>query len=234
MNPAIAFVIGAFRDWISLFTAPLQNWGMLWIIIPVYLGWAFTEFYQEKKGTSYGNAISNGIIVLWVGIDWARTTFNIMQEKGFGLDSVLLTKLFISALMFAYGLLIITHAIKAKKASFYIGKIRLVTYIIVMFTPIFYDAVHLTFSVLLAVILFFPLFYIFIEILDFLIPDPKALREDLGENSADEGFKGFQASGYPAQSYQNQIPKQYPYQRYPQYQNYPQYYQQNYQQGKRL
>ncbi len=206
----LEFLASAFKDWISLFAAPAGNWDMLWILVPVYLGWAFTEFYQEKKGTSYGNAISNGIIVLWVGVDWARTTFNLARSTGF--DSVLMTKFFISSLMFAYGLLIIVHAMSTKSTTFYIGKIRLVTYIIVMFTPLFYDVVHLSFQVLFAIIAFFPLYYLIVEVLDRLVPDPKALTEDMGKKE----FEDLGRPDYPYQ-YQPRYPQQYPY-RYPYYQ----------------
>lgn len=216
----LTFFIDLFKDWISLFASPIHNVDMLWILIPVYLGWAFTEFYQEKKGTSYGNAISNGIIVLWVGIDWARTTFNLAKVTT-GVSSLLMTKFFISGLMFAYGMLIIVHAINTKSTSFYIGKIRLVTYIIVMFTPVFYDVVPLSFSVLLAIVLFFPLYYLIIEVLDFIVPDPQALREDIGKKD------DFTDTSFPEQPYQQQYPPagQYQRQAYSQYQtpNYQNY-----------
>ncbi len=216
------FFISAFKDWLSLFMAPVHNWDMLWILIPVYLGWAFTEFYQEKKGTSYGNAVSNGIIVLWVGVDWTRNTFNLAMSAGF--SNLLLTKFFISALMFAYGLLIIVHAMGARASSFYIGKIRLVSYIIIMFTPLFYDVVHLTFSVLFAIIVFFPIYYLVIELIDMVIPDPKALTEDIGKGKSE-----FENIDRPIAPYQQQ------YGSYPQYgqynqQQYNQHYQ-NRQQG---
>lgn len=216
------FFIAAFKDWLSLFTAPFQNADMLWILIPVYLGWAFTEFYQEKKGTSYGNAISNGIIVLWVGIDWTRTTFNLLKGDNFVFTNLLITKLVISALMFAYGMLIIVHAISTRRTIFYIGKIRLVTYTVVMFTPVFYDAVHLTFTVLFAMVIFFPIFYLIVELLDLIIPDPKALNEDLGKNpqQGNQNYAPRQYYNYYQNPYyqQQQYYGRYPYQKYQNYQ----------------
>lgn len=212
----VDFFINAFKDWISIFTAPLQNVDMLWILIPVYLGWAFTEFYQEKKGTSFGNAVSNGIIVLWVGMDWTRTTFNLVRNGSFTANSFLYTKFAIAAVMFFYGLFIIVNAIKTSSKTSYLGRIRLVTYAILMFTPIFYDAIPITFSVIISMVIFFPLFYVIVEILDFIIPDPKALQEDLTKQQSEQQV---QLNQY--QQYGQQYPGYGQYYQYPQNQQYP-------------
>ena len=53
------------KTWFSLFAAPVYNLEMLWIIIPTYLNWIFADFFQEKKGTSLGNAISNAKVNLY-------------------------------------------------------------------------------------------------------------------------------------------------------------------------
>jgi hypothetical protein len=74
--------------WGAILIAPIMSPSLLWIIVPVWLSWFFSEFFQEKRSTSFGNAISNGVVPLWVGIDWTRflVTGLIEKEIAFSLD----------------------------------------------------------------------------------------------------------------------------------------------------
>ncbi len=159
----------------SLIAAPFQSFDMLWIIVPVYLNWVFTEIYQEKRGTSLGNAISNGVVALWVGIDWARTGVNAFIYVWWG---TLLPKLLIALLMVAYGLMIIIWGIKAKKTTKSIGRIREVTYFTLIFTPLIYGAVEFGWMVFLSAVIFFPIFYFLVELLLRLVPNPATYEEE--------------------------------------------------------
>ncbi len=164
--------------WGSLFIAPLKDLNMLWIIIPVYLAWIFTEFYQEKKGTSLGNAISNGVVVLWAGIDWARQIVSQLAQKTLLVSVDFFAKMFLAILVFIYGIMIIVEGTKGKKITMFIGRIREVTYVVLMLTPIFYGVVQFSFKVMFAIILFFPLFYGIVEIIDRVTPTPKTYEEE--------------------------------------------------------
>ena len=161
----------------SLIAAPFQSFDMLWIIVPVYLNWVFTEIYQEKHGTSLGNAISNGVVALWVGIDWARTSVNFFMDIK-PTWSALLLKLLISLIMVAYGLVIIIWGIKAKKTTRLIGRIREVTYFTFIFTPIIYGAIGLDWMIFLTAIIFFPIFYFLVELLLRFVPNPTTYEEE--------------------------------------------------------
>ncbi len=103
----LGYIGHLFNVWMSIFAAPMKNFEMLWIIIPIYLNWIFTEIYQEKKYTSLGNAISNGTVVLWVGIDWLRRSINLLvaKELVFGFDFTI--KILIAFIVLAYGISII-------------------------------------------------------------------------------------------------------------------------------
>jgi len=169
-----------FRDWLSLFYAPFRNTEMLWIIVPIYLSWVITEIYQEKRDTSFGNAISNGVVVLWVGIDWVRTTVRYFNEGGLDINSMFYVKICIGALVFIYGMLIMLLGIRGHKTVKYIARIREVSYILIVFTPLFYQPELMSFSVLLGILVFFPLFYFFVEFLDWITPDPKIYDLDEG------------------------------------------------------
>ena len=164
--------------WGSLFAAPLKDFNMLWIIIPLYLNWIFTEFYQEKKGTSFGNAISNGVTLLWVGADWGKTTVAAFTSGAIGLDATFAVKLAVALMTLAYGLLIIILGIRVQKVGHYLGRIRVVTYFALMLTPIFYGAVQPELLTITAILLFLPVFYLIVEVIDRLAPTPKAFEDE--------------------------------------------------------
>ena len=167
-----------FLHWLSIFAAPLKEPEMWWIIIPIWINWLFTEFFQEKHGTSFGNAISNGAIAIFASIDWTRYTYRIYTEgiiRSFTLGVFL--KIVASLGVFVYGLYVIMLGIRTHKLAFFIGRIRWVTYLLVMFTPIVYNVIKMNLYTLLAIIVFFPLYYWFIEIFDRITPEPRTYKQ---------------------------------------------------------
>lgn len=183
---AIIDILIYFKDifllWLTIFIAPLENLNMLWILLPVILNWGFTEFYQEKKGTSLGNAITNGVVALLVSVDWLKTTISLFTEKQIGIW-ILLAYIVIASLMAIYGVFIIIWGIKLKKRVKYIGRIREVTYLTLMFTPIIYGIIPLNLRVILGIIIYFPIFYFFVEVLDRIMPDPHTYEDEQKENN---------------------------------------------------
>lgn len=167
-------------SWFYLFYIPFTQLNIIWVIIPIYVNWIVTEIWQEKRFTAYGNAISNGVIVLWVGIDWGR---RLTESAQAGTESHMAVKVVITLLMLLYGLLIIVYGIKARDFIHYAGRVRVVTYFMLMFMPVMYDLVPATLSVFIRIFLFLPIFYFFVEFIDWLIPDPKTLDEDTARYS---------------------------------------------------
>jgi hypothetical protein len=166
------------KIWAFTFYVSFANLSTMWIIVPIWLSWFFAEIFQEKQGTSFGNAISNGVIPLWVGIDWIRqlTDQIIAGQIGFGV--LIVSKYFISAVVLAYGLMIIVLGIKGNPLVRYLGRIREVTYILVIFTPFIYGLIQPNYKYFMAIILFFPVFYYIIEIIDEFAPEPKIYKEE--------------------------------------------------------
>ena len=146
---------------------------MFWIIIPIWINWFFTEFYQEKKGTDFGNAVSNGAIAILAPIDWTRYVFRLLNEGQIIFTFNIFLKFFVSLAVFGYGAFVIIAGIKIKKIVFFIGKIRWITYILVMFTPIVYNVIKMDLYTLFTILLFFPLYYWVIEIFDRITPEPR-------------------------------------------------------------
>ncbi len=175
-------IVRAFVDWLQLFVAPLRNLDMLWIIVPIWGVWLFSEFYQEKKGTSFGNAISNGATMLFVGVDWTRHVISDLTSGSAVLGFKSVTLMALAAAVLVYGLSIIILGIKANRLVRLIGRVRETTYFMVMFSPIIYGVEGFTLRNAAIILAFFPVFYIIIEIIDRLLPTPRTFEEDEGAN----------------------------------------------------
>lgn len=179
--------------WLLIFAAPFEEPEMFWIMIPIWISWFFAEFFNEKHGTSAGNAISNGIIPIIASIDWIRYLFRLLSDGTLSFTLEIFLKFVLSIAVFVYGVFVTIAGIKAKKIVLYIGRIRWVTYVLVIVTPIIYNVIKLDLQTLLAVILFFPIYLGIIEIFDRITPEPKNYQQE------------------------EQYPQQYPQNRYEQY-----------------
>ena len=163
--------------WVSIFTAPFQEPEMFWIIIPIWINWFFTEFFIEKHGTTFGNAIGNGVIPILASIDWTRYLYRLFSEGIISFTFGVFIKFLLSILVFAYGVFVIIAGIKIKIIVFYIGRIRWITYVLIMITPIVYNVIKFDFQTFLAIALFFPLYWWIIEIFDRITPEPRVYQE---------------------------------------------------------
>ncbi len=171
----ISSFFGLLWFWLSLFAViPFQDVEVLWILVPIWINLIFTDFYQEKHGTNFGNAITNGSVMLWVGIDWIR--FIVRTTDAF--NSTLVLKLFFCFLAIILGILIIIEGVQGKKIVSFIGRVRETSYVMLVFSPVIYNLILPSWYYGLSIILFFPLFYFIFEMIDRLIPDPKIYDEE--------------------------------------------------------
>lgn len=178
------YIWNLFKLWLStIFVTPFQNIDMLWLLVPIWIAWFFAEFFQEKIGTSMGNAITNAVVILWGSIDCTRKTLQLMSEKILTNWMDLAMRFGFILLLFIYGAIIVILGWKGNKIIKYIGRVRVVTYVFAMFVPIFYNAIPFSIEHIIAALLFFPVFYFVIELIDHYTPNPKAITEDLEEAS---------------------------------------------------
>lgn len=161
----------------TLFVLPFKNPDMLWILVPLWLSWFFGEFFQEKLGTSFGNAISNAVIVLWAGVDCIRQTLYLMNAGE--IHDTIWIRFMLCGLLIIYGTIIIIYGTKTKDKVKRFGRIRDVTYAFAILVPVLYNAAPLTWEHFLAAVIFFPIFYYTIQIIDLKTPTPKALKKDM-------------------------------------------------------
>jgi len=188
----------------EILAAPIKNPDMLWILVPIYLNWVFTDYYQERKGTDFGNAITNGVVTIWVGMDWIRQS---LKDAVFNMT--LASKIGISVFFMIYGLIIMIESAKAKKIAHYIGRIREVSYFMIVMTPIFYQAIVFDWVTLVAILVFFPVFYFIAEAINRILPAPPGEEEtfgklpelgpetSFGEQPMQQGFQQQFQSSYP-------------------------------------
>ena len=198
---------GLLKDWLYIFAAPFIKYNVVWIIIPIWLSWFFGEFFQEKKGTSFGNAISNGAVPIFVGIDWARNLTTTVIENKLPIDTLVIVKYVICFLAVAYGIAVVIYGIKGKNFIHFLGRLRTMTYVLLVFTPVVYGIIDLNVEFIGIILLFFPLYYYIIEFIDIITPDPKVLSIDTAKPEQDIGLgpdMGFPPSEdfFPQQDYQ--------------------------------
>jgi hypothetical protein len=188
---------GLFTYWLWIFLIPFTSIESIWLIVPVWLSWFFAEFFQEKEGTSFGNAISNGVVPLWAGIDWMRQVTQALLTNDSPMGFMTFLKYFVSLVAVVFGLIIIIAGIKGRDYVHFAGRIRVVTYFVIMLTPLIYDLVRPNFNYFIAMLLFFPVFYIFIEFIDKKTPKPKAIAMDESERANSKN--NFQSDSYMQQ-----------------------------------
>lgn len=167
---------------------PASKLDVLYILVPVYINWLVNDYYQERKGTSLGNAAANGFVAVWVGIDWFRTMIPRMgYYTMFSFSWMFLAFKFLVAIaVLIYGITVMRYAIEGNPIAKKIGKIREISYICLVFTPFVYDLIKVkapTFMEFLptfiGVILFFPVFYFIVDyIMVEILPAPATEFEE--------------------------------------------------------
>ena len=161
--------------WLSLFfITPFQNFEVLWILIPIWLNLVVTDFYQEKHGTDLGNAVTNGVTILWVGIDWIR----FLLRNYLAFDGNFLLKIILCLCTIAWGIFITIQGIRGKKIVELVGRVREISYVMLVLTPFIYSIVEPSWTYLFSILLFFPLFYGIFELIDRSLPDPRTYQEE--------------------------------------------------------
>lgn len=167
-----------FEYWLSiLFVLPFRDYEILWILVPVWMNLFFTDFYQEKKGTDYGSAITNGVAMLWVGVDWIRFLIRALSGRGIPFSKVfssniLLLKFALSAFVLIIGVIIIVEGVKGIRFVRAVGRVRNTSYLLLVLSPVIYGLAQFSWKYVLAVAIFFPVYYFVIEAIDRIVPDP--------------------------------------------------------------
>ncbi|MCA9495337.1 MAG: hypothetical protein KC589_00185 [Nanoarchaeota archaeon] len=144
----------------------VQDSNFLWLIIPIFFIGIITDKYQEEFGTSIGNAISNGALIIFTGFSWlqlisSRTNFE---------NSFILSQIILSVFIIIYGFMIIASGFKTGEFGKTYGRIRVVTFMLIFFTIIIYVPLLYNFISIILYVLIFPFYYITITKLIKIMP----------------------------------------------------------------
>lgn len=180
----IDILISILSRGIEIFVAPFSNFELMWTVIPVYFQWFLTNTFQEKRGTAFGNAMVNGFVCVWVGLDWSKTLF---QEIVAGSSTIEAFRLVLSIALMMYGLIIFIEAFRGKKIVKYIGRVREVYYFVVVLTPVFYAIVPIDLITVGAILLGLPISYLISELFARKVPypggeEPEPIEEEIKMN----------------------------------------------------
>ncbi len=174
IGSAISGFFSLLLYWLSIFfVIPFKDIEVLWILIPIWINLIFADFFQEKRGTSLGNAVTNGAVQVWVGVDWIRYLVR-TQDK---LTSVLVGKYILCSIVIIVGLIIIIQGVKGVKLIKFIGRVRETSYVMLVCSPLIYNIIKFSWQYVISSIIFFPLFYYVFEMIDKRLPDPKTYAE---------------------------------------------------------
>ena len=154
----------------EIFSAPLRDLSILWLLTPIILFWIIMEIYfarykEEKLG--WNSALGYGLSMFWIVVISFKTLF----ENNFELFSI--DKLLFVIAVAAYSIFIIfvsfTHRLK-EKIFFLFTSPTLVYFLFGIALLLVNDLLNLTFWVIIDLIIFYILIVIFEFIIKKLIP----------------------------------------------------------------
>lgn len=155
----------------ELLTAIFKDFSLAYALIPIYMNWIASDYFQERRRTTLGNAATNGFAGFWVCIVWVREAYIKVGITDEALP--FFAKLFMASIMFIYAFLIVHAAATGKRIAHIIGKVRSISYFAIMMTPIVFEVIPLNLLTVGTIIVFYPLFFGIIEFLEYyLLPTP--------------------------------------------------------------
>jgi len=195
-------IVSLFQAFSTIFISTLTNIEIIWITYPIYITWFAMEFLVERKEIKYSHSLANSIIFSWVSIDWLRDLYLNNELNDYN-------KLIITLFFLFLSLFILIASIKRKKIAKLLGKTGFFSYFQIMFTPFIYGIIEFNYINFLSVIIFFPLIYITVYVIDKLLPEfieeeDKKFEEENEENN-EEDNDNFAESNlqYNQQNYSN-------------------------------
>jgi hypothetical protein len=152
---------------ISDIITSFQDSNILWIIIPIFFVGIITDKYQEEFGTSLGNAISNGALIIFTAFTWLQ----LISARGseFPVD-ITISQLIFTLFIISYGFAIVASGFKSAEFAKVYGRIRVITFMLVFFTIMVYIPLFYNFISIVLFVLLFPFYYAFITELIKVLP----------------------------------------------------------------
>lgn len=144
----------------------IQQNNFFWIVIPVLFIGILTDKYQEESGTSIGNAISNGALIIFTGFSWIQI---ISSRINFPID-IAASQYLLAVFIILYGFSIIGSGFGTGEFAKKYGRIRVITFMLIFFTMMIYVPLLYNFISIVLFVLLFPFYYAFITELVKVMP----------------------------------------------------------------
>jgi len=156
-------IISLFQAFSTIFISTLTNVEIIWVTYPVYIVWFSMELFVERIRFTYGHSLANSIISSWISVDWLRHIY--LHHELDNYNKLILTIFFLSLSIF-----ILITSLKRKKIAKILGRTTSLAYFEIMFTPFIYGIIELNLINFLAVIIFYPLIYFAMYVINRLVP----------------------------------------------------------------
>jgi len=173
----------------AIFSAPLKDLSVLWLLAPIILFWLILEIYfgrYKREKVGWNTALGYGLTMFWVVVISFRTMF----ENDFELFSI--DKLIFLIFIAAYSLFIIfvsfTHRLR-EKVFFLVASPSFVYYLFLIAILLVHDVLDLNLWVVIDLIII----YIIILILETILK--KLMPGSLEGSSGDAGSGGMSDTG---------------------------------------
>jgi len=194
-------ITSLFQAFSTIFISTITNVEIIWVTYPVYITWFAMEFLIERKELTYSHSLANSIIFSWVSIDWLRHLYLDHELNDYN-------KLIITLFFLFLSLFILIASIKRKKIAKILGKTGFFSYFQIMFTPLIYGIIEFNYIDFLSIIIFFPLIYITVYVIDKLLPEfveEEEKFEEENEENNEEDIDNFAENNlqYNQQNYSN-------------------------------
>ena len=144
----------------------LNEANLLWVLVPIFFAGIISDKYQEEFGTDLGNAISNGVMVLFTGFSWLQI---ISLRTNFPQNFIVSQYIF-SILIITYGFTIIASGFRKSEFATKYGRTRVLTFMLMFFTMMIYTPLMYNFVSIILFVLLFPFYYAFITELIKVLP----------------------------------------------------------------
>ena len=144
---------GYLVKFVELIVVPFQHIGRVWYgILPVYTTLVLGEMYKSK--VSFGHAVANGFVLVWVGLSWARhlSTASITSY----LFSSKALAWIVAATAVGLGIFSIVLGLRKKDKALaeILGHTRFSCYFIIMFYPMQAGLVKWSWQAMAAILIF--------------------------------------------------------------------------------
>lgn len=188
---------------LEIFKAPFKEPSSLWVIVPLFLIWAVLVIYfdlHKKEKLGWNTALGNGLTLCWITLDLVRHLFLVKPDDiifRFGLLLVILAySIFIMYISFA-------HKIKSKFTFALSGPTPI--YFLAIYAVMWgYNAIKVTWWVLLAMILLFLFIILIVFLLKKILPES---MEDMSSFDEDSSFESSLNQSEPDMNSKMNLPK---------------------------